>query len=118
MLLQELLKGQLEPQCFSPDDIQDRIMADCKKQEDERLPKTGMPQEVEREFSSIFIQPSNVLGKLYGTHTQTLVAGWANNKVDYYERQQFHLNGSLDGNVPRTTEHSFSVPIADIWRVK
>ena len=62
-------------------------MGQCKKEKNEAaLPQTGLPVEIEHVFSSIYIQPTDVLGEPYGTRSQTVVAAWKDGIVQFRER--------------------------------
>lgn len=123
--LQELLQGNIDHSSFSVNKLQESILGSCAKEDDSKLPQTGMPQAVEKEFSSIFIKPTQILGQPYGTHTQTVILGWASNEVEYYERAFIPIadsaveesDGSAENDKNRTSVHRFSVPITNAWRV-
>ena len=57
------------------------LLSDQTKAEDHLLPETGVPNEWEKQLSSIFIQ-----GEQYGTRTSTLLIVDHNSRVNWYER--------------------------------
>lgn len=44
--------------------------------DDSQLPRTGMPEQLERNLSPIFIRQHAMPGGAYGTRTQTVIAAW------------------------------------------
>jgi uncharacterized protein with NRDE domain len=64
------------------------VMSDSRPLEDNALlPVTGMPVDVERIMSSIFIQPTQAFpGGLYGTRSQTILAVGRDGQVQQWER--------------------------------
>lgn len=112
--LQGLLAQTADMASFSFSKVRAAILGSCDKEEESVLPKTGMPEVVEKEFSSIFIGPTDILGKPYGTQTQTVMVGWANNDVQYFEEA---LYPSTNGKgLARTSLHTVKIPIAEAWR--
>ncbi|MCF2946853.1 NRDE family protein [Paraglaciecola aquimarina] len=94
--------SQLEEYCRSDFPIDANtlfeLLLDNTKADDPHLPKTGVPIELERHLSSIFIQ-----GDDYGTRSSTVLTIDKNHKVNWQERtynsqavctskQNFHFN--------------------------
>src|SRR4051812_31969858 len=63
-----------------------KILKDTQKAGDTDLPSTGVEVEIERWFSSIFVEPSMTLGQKYGTRTSTVLLVDHDNNVKYVER--------------------------------
>lgn len=79
----------LSRESFPWDTVFDSVLLQCEKVEDpDRLPKTGLGNEVEKELSSIMIRPHNRLGDggSYGTRSQTVIAGWNDGVIEFRER--------------------------------
>ena len=91
-------------------------MSSCEKAADDELPQTGMSQETEKGFSSIFIEPLNFQGKLYGTHSQTVITGWADGSVNYHERALYNAEQGAKSEPPITSVYHLSVPITNEWQ--
>ncbi|CAL8470993.1 g10535 [Coccomyxa elongata] len=80
------------------------IMGDRRRVEDEaQLPPTGMPAEIERAFSSIFVEPFAMPGGSYGTRSQTVMAVWQDGRVELRER----FRGATDEW--SEVQHAFSI---------
>lgn len=77
--------NRLEQICSSNKDIIPKqlfdILLDTSQAEDEKLPKTGVPIEWERQLSSIFIRSKN-----YGTRSSTLLTINQSQHVNWFER--------------------------------
>ena len=118
LLLQELLRdSSLMTESLPWDTIFDQVMLQCEKVRDrELLPQTGVPIEVEEEFSSIVIHPTNILGSPYGTRAQTVIAGWESNSVELQEKT-LHLSANQQASgMPAVVSFQLSIPITDAWR--
>ena len=63
------------------------------------LPITGVGEELDRYFSSIFIDPLELgpEGELYGTRSQTVIAVWEDGRVEVRER---YVEEGADGSWP------------------
>ena len=72
--------------------------------DDAELPKTGMPQHVERALSPIFIGQHQMPGGPYGTRTQTIIAAWHDGHMALRER-----NLQPDGSWQQA-QHDFAIP--------
>ncbi|KAK9838874.1 hypothetical protein WJX74_005036 [Apatococcus lobatus] len=58
-------------------DILTKLMQDSTTiVDDSQLPQTGMPEQIERNLSPIFIRSHAMPGGAYGTRTQTVIAAW------------------------------------------
>ena len=114
--MQDFLARTSEPGKEALDWVQDKLMASCEKAEDNELPQTGMPPEVEKAFSSIFIQPLEFQGKLYGTHTQSVITARANGRVEFSERAMYRKEECPNSDTPRTSAYSLIIPITDSWQ--
>lgn len=117
-ILQDYLERDLQSDASAVSWVQEILMSSCEKAEDSKLPHTGMPQEVEKNFSSIFIEPLNFQGKLYGTHTQTVVTGWADCHVEYHEKALYTARNGESSKSAKTSSIHLSVPITDDWRTR
>ena len=106
----------MDPDTFPLKWVQDNLISSCDKAKDNELPQTGMPKETEKVFSSIFIEPLKFQGKLYGTHTQTVITGWANGWVDYHEKALYPAKQRDESDSPRTTIYRVWTPITDKWQ--
>ena len=73
--------------------------------DDSQLPATGMPQQMERMLSPIFIKTHTMLGVPYGTRTQTVIAAWHDGHVAMRERN-LASNGAWV-----QAEHMFRLPL-------
>ncbi|KAK9865405.1 hypothetical protein WJX84_012400 [Apatococcus fuscideae] len=73
--------------------------------DDSQLPATGMPQQMERMLSPIFIKTHTMLGVPYGTRTQTMIAAWHDGHVAMRERN-LASNGAWV-----QAEHMFRLPL-------
>ena len=114
--LQDFLQQDMDPDTSATTWVQDNLMSSCKKADDDELPKTGMSKEIEKGFSSIFIEPLNFQGKLYGTHTQTVITGWADGRVDYHEKALYPAKQGDESDSPRISFHRLSIPINAKWQ--
>lgn len=115
--LQDLLsKSNLQQDSFPWDWVEDEVLSDCEKASDEKLPRTGMSEEVDKALSSIFIQPMHMLGKAYGTQSQTVIVGWQDNMVQVHEKITSRAIGTTRAKQCGILEFCLSVPITDTWR--
>ena len=117
-ILQAYLERDLQLEASAVAWVQENLMSSCEKAEDSELPNTGMPQEIEKKFSSIFIEPLNFQGKLYGTHTQTVVTGWADGHVEYHEKALYSARNGESLRPAKTSSIHLSVPITNDWRTR
>ena len=53
--------------------------------DDSQLPQTGMPEQIERNLSPIFIRQHAMPGGAYGTRTQTVIAAWHDGHMAMHE---------------------------------
>ena len=65
---------------------------------EDELPDTGMPVEVEQLMSSIFIQPCSLRGAAYGTRSQTFLAVHRDGVGNLYERARPASPANADAN--------------------
>ncbi len=73
--------------------------------DDAQLPVTGMPEQVERMLSPIFIDQHHMKGESYGTRTQTILAVWHDGHTMMQER-----NLQQDGSW-KEEKHCFKMPL-------
>ncbi len=72
--LQALLDQTTDVQQLDAETVFQSVMGDTAKvDQNEHLQKTGMPVETEQVMSSIFIEPCELKGAVYGTRSQTLL---------------------------------------------
>ena len=72
--LQALLDQTTDVQQLDAETVFQSVMGDTAKVDQiEHLQKTGMPVETEQVMSSIFIEPCELKGAVYGTRSQTLL---------------------------------------------
>jgi len=111
-----LEQEDLAPETMPWDEVMDRIMYQCDKEDRCNLPETGVPWEVEHQLSSIFILPIDLHGKRYGTQTQTVVAGWRDGVVEYREKVQHTV---LEGpeSLPKLSRFEVPLRISRAWHV-
>ncbi|KAK9901217.1 hypothetical protein WJX75_000794 [Coccomyxa subellipsoidea] len=85
--------------------IMEQVMGDRQRVDnDSQLPDTGMPVEIERALSPIFVGPTDVVpGGPYGTRSQTVVAVWRDGRVEFRERSR----GATDEWIQ--VEHAFNI---------
>jgi uncharacterized protein with NRDE domain len=115
--MQAMLEQEdLAPETLPWEAVMDEILYQCNKEERCDLPQTGFPWTVEHELSSIFILPTTLLGKSYGTQTQTVVAGWLDGVVEYREKV---LHSVLEGadSLPKLSRFQLPVQISQTWHL-
>ena len=87
--MQSLLNQITALEKLDPDTLFHQVMGDTAKvQQQELLPQTGMPYEIEHLMSSIFIEPCELKGNAYGTRSQTLLLVRRNGTAQLHERSR------------------------------
>jgi uncharacterized protein with NRDE domain len=115
--LQALLERKdLDPGTLPWDTVLDNILYQCSKEDRCDLPQTGLPWTMEQELSSIFILPTSLLGKPYGTQTQTVVAGWLDGVVEYREKV-IHSVLEDPNSLPKISRFQLPMQINEAWHV-
>lgn len=110
--MQELLQNDgLGKETFPLQEVLDVVMLQREKVQDPgQLPGTGYGEAVDRELSSILIEPTELYrGAIYGTRTQTVIAGWDDDSLELYERTLQPLT-----QAPRINSFHLQVPLA--WK--
>ncbi len=115
--MQTLLERQdLAPETMPWAEVMEHVMYQCAKEDRCDLPETGMPWEVEHQLSSIFILPTELQGRPYGTQTQTVVAGWREGLVDYREKG-LHSVVEQATSLPKQSAFRVPVEIGGAWHL-
>mmetsp|Transcript_31879 Transcript_31879/g.36248 ORF Transcript_31879/g.36248 Transcript_31879/m.36248 type:complete len:298 (-) Transcript_31879:115-1008(-) len=72
------------------------------------LPKTGMPEAIEFELSSTFIEPMEKMGKEYGTMETTIITVDYQNKLSYHERWYSYQTEGIPKEKAQCENRSFT----------
>ena len=73
------------------------VMGNTAKVQHPDLPKTGMPVEIEHLMSSIFIEPCELKGAAYGSHSQTVLVVHRDGRVQLHERSRSTMDPESQG---------------------
>ncbi|KAL3161271.1 hypothetical protein ABBQ38_009631 [Trebouxia sp. C0009 RCD-2024] len=85
--LRWFLEQAIDTEQLDPDMLLHHVMSNTAKvQQLQELPQTGMPVEIERLMSSIFIEPCELKGAAYGTRSQTVLIVHRNGRAQLHER--------------------------------